>query len=84
MNTEERARMARRLRDDEAFVFFTKEFREDCIAAFTDSGAKDSERREEAHTMLRALSKLCGKLDAAVAAQTRAEKAGSNGGRGQK
>lgn len=83
MEIEEKARLAKELRDSEAFQLFTSEFRESCMAAFANSTAEQSERREEAHAHLRALKQFEGQLDAAIDAQTLAErKAEKNGPRG--
>lgn len=85
MKTEEKARLAARLREDEGFQFFIEEFRNDCIAVFTDSTASETEKREEAHAHLRAISKLLSTLDAAEAAQAlderKALRHGSQNGR---
>lgn len=81
MKTEDKARMAQSLRDDEAFQLFTQEFREDCIAAFANSTASQTEKREEAHAHLRALQKLEGILDAAMTAQALDERKAERHGR---
>lgn len=82
MKTSEIARMAARLREDEAFVYFTEKFREDCIAAFTNSTAAQTEKREEAHAHFRALNAFLGTLDAAMSAQTLEERKAEKNGRG--
>ena len=74
MNQRERATRAKRLRDSEDFQSFISELREDAIAAFVNSGPRDSDARDEAHAQLRAIEKLVGTLDAAVAAQTHKDK----------
>lgn len=74
MDTEERARAAKGLRDDEAFKMFIAEVREEAIQAFATSGKDQVSVREEAHSTLRAINQLIGTLDAAVAAQTNIEK----------
>ena len=74
MDVEERARAAKGLRDDEAFKFFIEEVREQAIQAFATSGKDQQAVREEAHSVLRAITKIVGTLDAAVAAQTNIEK----------
>jgi hypothetical protein len=66
MNIEDKAAWAKRLRGDEAFQMFMAEVREDAIAAFTESAAGETAKREEAHAILRALSKLDGKLQSAL------------------
>lgn len=74
MNTEERARAAKDLRENEAFKLFTEEVCENAMSAFAASGKDDQSTREEAHSILRAINQLIGTLDAAVAAQTNIEK----------
>lgn len=74
MNIDEKASRAKRLRDDEAFQGLISEVRNDAIAKFVNSGAADAEAREEAHALLRALSKIEGTLAAAIDAKTLADK----------
>lgn len=78
--TMERAHRARRLRDDEVFQEFIENVRADAISQFERSGAADTAAREEAHAILRALSKLTGKLDAAIANGNRRTKKGQHRG----
>lgn len=78
MDTEERARAAKGLREDEAFKMFISEVREEAMQAFAASGKDQQSIREEAHATLRALNQLIGTLDAAVAAQTNIEKRRKN------
>jgi hypothetical protein len=61
-----RAAHAQRLIADEAFQGFVAEIRGDCVAAFVNSGPQDSGTREEAHALLRAITKLEQKLSAAA------------------
>lgn len=70
----EKASRAQRLRDDEAFQEFVAQVRNDAIAAFVESGAKDNEAREEAHSILRALAKIEDALNAAIGAKALADK----------
>lgn len=79
-NITERAHRAKRLRDDEAFQEFIEDVRTDALRQFETSGPKDTEVREEAHAILRVLRKLQGKLDAAVAAETRQARKGQHRG----
>lgn len=74
MNIDEKASRAKRLRDDEAFADFIQEVREDAIAAFANSRANETEAREEAHALLRAINQIEGKLDAAIGAKALADK----------
>lgn len=80
MNVQEKASRAKRLRDDEAFQDLMAEVRNDAIAAFVNSGAADAAAREEAHALLRALSKIEGTLEAAIGAKTLADKKGQHRG----
>ena len=77
---QERASRAKRLRADDAFQEFVKEVRDDAIASFMSSGPGDTDVREEAHAILRALSNIEGKLDAAIGAKTLADKKGQHRG----
>lgn len=76
MNIQDKAAWAKRLRADEAFQMFMAEVRDDAIAEFTNSAAHETGRREEAHAILRALSKLDGTLDVAISAKAVADKKG--------
>jgi hypothetical protein len=79
-DTELRAARAKRLRDDETFQKVIEEIRNEAIRAFLNSGPSDSETRDEAHAMTRALSKIEGKLNSWVSAQSLAEKKGQHRG----
>ena len=61
---------AKRLKNDTAFSDFIKDVRNEQIRLFTTSGAQDIEAREEAHAVLRALTKIEVELDAAIMAET--------------
>jgi len=61
-----RAANAARLMNDEGLQGFIEEIRGDCIAAFVNSGPDDTGTREEAHGLLRAITKLQQKLSAAA------------------
>ena len=65
-----KAEDAKRLKNDTAFKQFVKDVRNEQIRLFTTSGAQDIEQREEAHAVLRALTKIEVELDAAIAAET--------------
>ena len=72
MTTETRikAEDAKRLKNDTAFSDFIQDVRDEQIRLFTTSGAQDVEQREEAHAILRALTKIEVELDAAIMAGT--------------
>jgi len=74
MNINEKAAWAKRLRADEAFQMFMAEVREDAMQAFATSAAHESEKREEAHAILRGLSKLDGVLNSAINAKAVSDK----------
>tara|TARA_R100001460_G_scaffold59615_3_gene99479 strand:- start:657 stop:893 length:237 start_codon:yes stop_codon:yes gene_type:complete len=61
---------AKRLKADTAFTDFIEDVRNEQIRLFTTSVAQDIEIREEAHAMLRALTKIEVELDAAIMAET--------------
>ena len=61
---------AKRLKNDTAFMQFVEDVRNEQIRLFTTSVAQDIEIREEAHAMLRALTKIEVELDAAIMAET--------------
>ena len=65
-----KAEDAKRLKDDTAFTQFVEDVRNEQIRLFTTSGAQDIEVREEAHAVLRALTKIEVELDAAIMAET--------------
>jgi len=57
---------ARRLRADPAFIAILGKVRDEQMCIFAQSGASDTLLREEAHTILRALSKIEQYLDSDV------------------
>ena len=61
---------AKRLKADTAFTDFIQDVRNEQIRLFTTSVAEDVEQREEAHAMLRALTKIEVQLDACIMAET--------------
>lgn len=65
-----KAEDAKRLKNDTAFTQFIEDVRNEQIRLFTTSGAQDIEQREEAHAILRALTKIEVELDAAIMAET--------------
>ena len=65
-----KAEDAKRLKNDTAFTQFIEDVRNEQIRLFTTSGAQDTEQREEAHAVLRALTKIEVELDAAITAET--------------
>ena len=72
MTTEIRiqAQEARRLKNDTAFKQFVQDVRDLQVRIFTNSAAQDTESREEAHAVLRALTQIEMQLDAAIGAET--------------
>ena len=64
------ANEAKRLKNDTAFKQFVQDVRERQKDVFATSDAKDIERREEAHAVIRALEAIEMNLDAAIAAET--------------
>jgi len=67
MDIQQKAAWAERLRADDAWKWLIDEMREGAISDFTSSSAGETERREEAHTLLRAITKMEGLLDAVIA-----------------
>ena len=61
---------AKRLKNDTAFSDFIEDVRNEQIRLFRTSGAQDIEQREEAHAILRALTKIEVELEAAIMAET--------------
>ena len=61
---------AKRLKNATAFSDFIEDVRNEQIRLFRTSGAQDIEQREEAHAILRALTKIEVELDAAIMAET--------------
>ena len=61
---------AKRLKNDTAINDFIEDVRNEQIRLFRTSGAQDIEQREEAHAILRALTKIEVELDAAIMAET--------------
>ena len=61
---------AKRLKNDTAFKRFVNDVRERQKDVFVTSAAEDIERREEAHSIIRALNLIEVNLDAAIAAET--------------
>tara|TARA_Y200000002_G_C22499535_1_gene586548 strand:+ start:288 stop:524 length:237 start_codon:yes stop_codon:yes gene_type:complete len=61
---------AKRLKNDTAFKQFIEDVRNEQIRLFTTSVAEDVEQREEAHAILRALTKIEVQLDACIMAET--------------
>lgn len=78
MNVQERASAAKRLRNDEAFQMFIAEVREAAVADFVNSGPKQTDAREEAHAILRALSEIERRLNAAEGAKSLQDKKGQH------
>lgn len=78
MNIEEKASAAKRLRKDEGFQAFIAEVREAAIADFVNSGPKETEAREEAHAILRALAAIEARLSAAEGAKALKDRKGQH------
>ena len=70
VKTRIKAEDAKRLKNDTAFMWFIEDVRNEQIRLFTTSDAQDIEQREEAHAILRALTKIEVELDAAIMAET--------------
>ena len=70
IDTRIKSEDAKRLKNDTAFSDFIEDVRNEQIRLFTTSGAQDIEVREEAHAVLRALTKIEVELDAAIMAET--------------
>lgn len=64
MDTKQKAARNQRLLADEAFQEAVAEVRQAQLAAFANSGAKDTEAREEAHAILRGLAAIVSALEA--------------------
>lgn len=58
------------MKNDTAFQRFVNDVRERQKEVFVTSAAEDIERREEAHSIIRALNLIEVNLDAAIAAET--------------
>ena len=58
------------MKNDTAFQRFVNDVRERQKEVFVTSAAEDIERREEAHSIVRALNLIEVNLDAAIAAET--------------
>lgn len=58
------------MKNDTAFQRFVNNVRERQKEVFVTSAAEDIERREEAHSIIRALNLIEVNLDAAIAAET--------------
>lgn len=69
-----KAAAADRLLRDEGFQQAMADIRAECLKAFEDSGPEDTGTREEAHALLRAITKLKQKLSATVSAESVAAK----------
>ena len=69
-----KAPAADRLLRDEGFQQSMADIRAECLKAFEDSGPDDTGTREEAHALLRAITKLQQKLSATVSAESVAAK----------
>jgi len=61
---------AKRLKSDTAFTQFFEEVRQAQMSIFANSTKEQSEVREEAHAILRALNAVEVYLDAVIAAET--------------
>jgi hypothetical protein len=61
---------AKRLKSDTAFMQFFEEVRQAQMSIFANSTKEQSEVREEAHAILRALNAVEVYLDAVIAAET--------------
>lgn len=80
MNIDEKASRAKRLRADEAFQMLIQEVRDTAIARFLNSGATDTEARETAHSLIRAINEIDSTLQSWTDAKTVADKKGQHRG----
>ena len=80
MNIQEKASRAKRLRDDEAFQMLVKEVRDTATQRFLNSAASDTEARENAHSIIRALNEIDSTLQSWIDAKTVADKKGQHRG----
>jgi alpha-glucuronidase len=66
LDIKQRAARARALLADENFRTVMDELRDEQVKIFLNSGSTDSEIREEAHSIVSALSKIEGRLQSAI------------------
>lgn len=66
MDIEQKAKRSRSLLENEHFVATMKNLRNDQMVVFANSAADEIERREEAHSILRALNLIERSLQADV------------------
>lgn len=66
MDIKQRAARARSLLADENFKTVMDELKQEQINVFLNSGSSDSESREEAHSIVSALSKIEARLQSAI------------------
>jgi alpha-glucuronidase len=66
LDIKQRAARARALLADDNFKTVMDELKQEQINVFLNSGSTDSEIREEAHSIVSALSKIEGRLQSAI------------------
>ena len=80
MDIEQRAKRSRSLLENEWFVETIKDLRDTQIRTFADSSAQEVEKREDAHSMLRALMSIERHLQADVDALALIKRKGKHRG----
>lgn len=74
MDATEWGHRVERLRADETFQNVMQECRDDAVSQFLTSGPGDTEAREQAHALIRALDAIDGKLSSGSFGKKLAEK----------
>lgn len=69
MSIRIQAEEAKRLKNDTAFQQFMQDVRDVQISVFSNSAAEETQQREEAHAIMRALNQIEMQLEAAIAAE---------------
>ena len=69
MSIRLQAEEAKRLKNDTAFQQFVQDVRDVQISIFSNTAAEETQQREEAHAIMRALNQIEMQLDAAIAAE---------------
>ena len=69
MSIRIQAEEAKRLKNDTAFQQFMQDVRDVQISIFSNSAAEETQQREEAHAIMRALNQIEMQLEAAIAAE---------------
>ena len=69
MSIRIQAEEAKRLKNDTAFQQFMQDVRDVQISIFSNTAAEETQQREEAHAIMRALNQIEMQLEAAIAAE---------------